>query len=177
MPRNCSFLCSAPRLTGYHIHTARWRVTEKRLRSVAWAEQIWEESISSTLRLPAASRIGQNNVFESKNKGIVDVLITFYKYTETERAFSRHTLSVQLSVGDWTVILTELPALPSVYVSVLGSTASSASRILSTGMSSLKLLVDSTSFSPLSFPRCLSSCTAANTQTHMSHITVWVKCQ
>lgn len=56
--------------------------------------------------------------------------------------------------------LTELPGLFSVYVSVLGSTASSASRILSTGMSSLKLLVDSTSLSPFSFPRCLSSWTA-----------------
>lgn len=57
--------------------------------------------------------------------------------------------------------LTEFPGLLSVYVSVLGSTASSASRILSTGISSLKLLVDSTSLSLFSFPRCLSSCTAA----------------
>lgn len=62
------------------------------------------------------------------------------------------------------VELTELgfsPMFASTYVSVLGSTASSASRIFSTGMSSLALLVDSTSFSFLSLPRCLSSCTAA----------------
>lgn len=60
--------------------------------------------------------------------------------------------------------LTELgfsPTFASTYVSVLGSTASSASRIFSTGMSSLALLVDSTSFSPRSLPRCRSSCTAA----------------
>lgn len=59
--------------------------------------------------------------------------------------------------------LTELgvrPMFASMYVSVFGSTASSASRIFSTGMSSLALLVDSTSFSLRSFPRCLSSCTA-----------------
>lgn len=61
------------------------------------------------------------------------------------------------------VALTELgfsPMFASTYVSVLGSTASSASRIFSTGMSSLALLVDSTSFSFLSLPRCRSSCTA-----------------
>lgn len=61
--------------------------------------------------------------------------------------------------------LTELgfsPTLASTYVSVLGSTASSASRIFSTGMSSLALLVDSTSFSLRSLPRCRSSCTAEN---------------
>ncbi len=39
------------------------------------------------------------------------------------------------------LFLTELPGLFSVYVSVLGSTASSASRILSTGMSSLNCLL------------------------------------
>lgn len=61
--------------------------------------------------------------------------------------------------------LTELgfsPMFASTYVSVLGSTASSASRIFSTGMSSLALLVDSTSFSFRSLPRCRSSCTAVN---------------
>lgn len=59
--------------------------------------------------------------------------------------------------------LTELgfsPMFASTYVSVLGSTASSASRIFSTGMSSLALLVDSTSFSFRSLPLCRSSCTA-----------------
>lgn len=65
--------------------------------------------------------------------------------------------------------LTELgfsPMLASTYVSVLGSTASSASRIFSTGMSSLALLVDSTSLSLRSLPRCRSSCTAETEAAH-----------
>lgn len=63
--------------------------------------------------------------------------------------------------------LTELgvkPIFASMYVSVFGSTASSASKIFSTGMSSLALLVDSTSFSLRSFPRCRSSWTAGSGQ-------------
>lgn len=78
-----------------------------------------------------------------------------------QRAFSLQLIwIIRVIYSHRPELLTELLGIPSLYVSVLGSTASSASRILSTGMSSLKLLVDSTSLSPRSFPRCLSSCTA-----------------
>ncbi|KAG7280608.1 hypothetical protein CRUP_002070 [Coryphaenoides rupestris] len=58
---------------------------------------------------------------------------------------------------------------PSNSVWVLGSTACSASRILSTGMSSLELLLDSTSPSLLSLARCRSSWTAACNNTGLGH--------
>lgn len=78
-------------------------------------------------------------------------------------------LRIQNVISGWLrATLTELLGLPSLYVSVLGSTASSASRIFSTGISSLKLLVDSTSLSPRSFPRCRSSWTAASKNQHAS---------
>lgn len=65
--------------------------------------------------------------------------------------------------------LTELSVFTSLYASVLGSTASSASRILSTGMSSLPPLVDSASFSLRSLLRCLSSCTAKGRKSSSLH--------
>lgn len=78
-------------------------------------------------------------------------------------------LRIQNVISGWLrATLTELLGLPSLYVSVLGSTASSASRIFSTGISSLKLLVDSTSLSPRSFPRCRSSWTAVSKNQHAS---------
>ena len=59
----------------------------------------------------------------------------------------------------------------SMYVSVLGSTANSASRIFSTGMSLLAPLVLSTSPSPFSLFLCLSSWTAETTNNPIIYIT------
>lgn len=98
---------------------------------------------------------------------VINMIHTIWGITNSTLLLQHTGKCANVSVTMLKWRLTELPGLPSEYVSVLGSTASSASRILSTGISSLKLLVDSTSFSPRSFPRCLSSCTATTcTHTH-----------